>query len=92
MAVLPLPIISGVLLRHCKVPLKMLPMDLFGGPRKIALSGMLFSLIQPFEILIVFGGDSTHAPNPQTDQQAKSRKCVDHTDAVALIYATGYHN
>ena len=56
-------IIAGVLSRHCKVPLKMLPMDLFGGPRKVALSGMPFALIQPFQILIVFG-DSTHAPNP----------------------------
>jgi hypothetical protein len=53
---------------------------------------MLFALIQPFEILIVFGGDSAHAPNPQTDQQAKGRKCVDHTGAVALIYAAGYHH
>ena len=63
----------------------MLPIDLFGGPCKIALSGMLFALMQLFEILIVFGDDSTHAPNPQTDQQAKGRKCVDHTDGVALM-------
>jgi len=66
-AVLPVPIISGVLLRHWKVPLTLLPIDLFVGSRKLALSGMLFALIQPFEILIVSGGDSTHAPNPQTD-------------------------
>lgn len=77
-AVLPLPIISDVLSRHCKMPLTLLPMDLFVSPCKIALSGIPLALIQLFEIRIVFGGDSAHAPNPQTSHQAKSRKYVNH--------------
>ena len=62
----------------------MLPADLFAGPGKIVLSGMLFALVQPFEVFIVFGSDSAHAPNTQTDHQSNHCKGVNHPARLSM--------
>jgi hypothetical protein len=79
--------------RHCRLDLgDPFATGLFVGSCKSALSGVLFALIYLLEILIVPGGDSAHTPNPQTDRQANTRKYVDHTGAIALIYIASYHD